>query len=114
MENFVNQFLTLLQFYQIEDIILYEKLLFCLYIYQKEEAMIFGFGEHENGGYINLPKYANDFSKFMDDIRTIYHIIPESTIKSVANKYSIKNSFNEMYFDWINYELILNNIQHTF
>ena len=110
MTNFINQFLSLLQLYQIEDIIMYEKLLFCLFIYQKEESMIFDFAEHDNGGYIKSPSYIDKFSKFMDDIRSIYKIIQQSSIKSVEHKYSLKVPFNEIYFDWSNYKLILDNI----
>jgi hypothetical protein len=102
-------FVDLFKFYQSTDYITYEKLLFCLFVYNVEEKMIFGFSEHEDGGYVVPPTYFREFGTFMDTIRPIYDHIDLNILETVKNKYLIYD-FGPDCFDWNNHHKILSKI----
>ena len=79
-------------------------------VYQKEEEYIFGYDDHENGGYGKPPKYFIEFSDFMDSIRPIYNYIDPYKYNNIMDKYYI-NNFGYKHFDWSNLPEILSDIQ---
>jgi hypothetical protein len=105
----VNQITTILEYYKNTDYIVYEKLIYCLCHYQEEEEYLFCYNEHDNGGYVNPPKYFIEFSKFMDSIRPIYNIICSSEYTNLKKKYQFSISENK-HFDWNNPDNIIKDI----
>lgn len=108
--EFVNQIIDVVNYYKDTDYTIYEKLIYCLGIYQKEEEYIFGYDEHENGGYGKPPQYFMKFSMFMDSIRSVYNYIKPWHSLDIMNKYYISN-FGYKHFDWSNLAEILADIK---
>jgi hypothetical protein len=107
--TFASQLLSMIEYYKNEDCNIYEKLIYCLYRYQEEEENIFGFSDHEDGGYGKPPSYFVEFGQFMDNIRQIYKFINLTSHKNIRHKYRIEN-FGRKHFNWNNYESILDDI----
>lgn len=84
-----------------------------MYRYKEEEEKIFGFSDHENGGYAKPPSYFREFSNFMDNIRPVYKYINLSSYNDINTKYNIEN-FDSKHFDWDQYESILNDIKFKY
>lgn len=107
--EFVNQIIDIIDYYKDCDYTVYEKLIYCLGIYQKEEKYIFGYNDHENGGYVRPPNYFMEFGVFMDSIRPVYDYINPIKYSNIMNKYYISN-FGYKHFDWSNLPEILDDI----
>ena len=107
--SFVESLNDLLNFYKLTDYSKYEELLFCLLTYHIEEKMIFGFGDHEDGGYLSPPYYFLEFGSFMDKIRPIYDFLDLNILETLQSKYSIYD-FGPDCFDWNNHHQILSKV----